>query len=64
MHTNAYGNAYKIWLENLKERDQMEDPGINGWAVLKQILKKHKGNGFIWLRTGTSNNDLWVPLAT
>jgi hypothetical protein len=42
----------------------LEDPGINGGALLKQILKKQNGklwNGFILLRTGISRNDVWVP---
>ena len=62
-HTNKR-YAYKLCLENMKVREHLEDPGINGRALFKQILKKHNGklwNGFILLRTGISRNDLWVP---
>jgi hypothetical protein len=26
----AMRNAYEIWAENLKGRDQLEDPGVDG----------------------------------
>jgi hypothetical protein len=34
-------NAYKSYFENLKGRDHLEEPGINGRLILKLILKKH-----------------------
>jgi hypothetical protein len=33
-------NAYKFWLENLKGRDHLAEPGIYGSIILKQTLKK------------------------
>jgi hypothetical protein len=33
-------NACKILLENLKERDNFRDIGMNGRAVLRLILKE------------------------
>jgi len=53
-HTNNR-YAYKFCVKNLKVREHLDDPGINGRALFKQILKKQNGklwNGFILLRTG------------
>jgi hypothetical protein len=33
-------NAYGIWFENLKARDQLRDPNINGRMILKLLLRK------------------------
>lgn len=38
-HTNNR-YAYKLCSENLKVREHLEDPDINGKALFKQILKK------------------------
>jgi hypothetical protein len=48
-------------LENLKGRDCLEDPGIDGKIVLKYILNKYSvrmWTGFIWLKIGTSGGVL------
>jgi hypothetical protein len=48
-------------LENLKERDLLEDLGIDGRIILNWILGKQGKRvwtGFIWLRTGTSDGFL------
>jgi hypothetical protein len=53
-------NAAKFWLENLKERDHLEDQvyeQVVVYIILKCILEKQGGKlwaGFIWLRTETS----------
>jgi len=46
-----------FWLENVKGRDHLEDLDVDGEITLEWILGKYGGmvwNGFIWLRTGTS----------
>jgi hypothetical protein len=49
-------DAYRGWCGNLKERDGLEDLGIDGTIILKCILKKWNWKawtGFVWLRIGT-----------
>jgi hypothetical protein len=44
-----------FWWGNLRERDHVEDPGIDGRIILKLISEKWDGawTGLIWLRIGT-----------
>jgi len=44
-----------FWWGNLRERDHLEDPDIDGRIVLKWIFRKWDGEawtGLIWLRRG------------
>jgi hypothetical protein len=44
----------KVWLENLKVGDHLEDRAIDERIILEWILKKQEWNmliGFIWFRT-------------
>jgi hypothetical protein len=46
-------NAYRVWLERQKERDQYEDLDVGGTIILKQILEKEYGvvwTVLMWLR--------------
>ena len=39
----------------MREGDRLEDPGVDGWIILRWIFKCDAGTwtGWIWLRTGT-----------
>jgi hypothetical protein len=46
----------KLWSENLRVRDHLEDLDIEGRIILEWILGKFSGKvwtGLIWLRRGT-----------
>lgn len=48
-------------MRNLKEKDQLEDRGIDGSTVLRWMLKKQderKRNGLFWLWSGTDGGHL------
>ena len=53
---SEWRNTYRMWLENLKERDNLEDLGLDGSIILKYFLNKYDARGctgLIWLRIGT-----------
>ena len=44
---------YRVLVGNMRERDHLEDLGVDGSIILKWILKKWDGEartGFIWPR--------------
>jgi hypothetical protein len=34
---------YRFWWGNLRERDHLEDPGLNGWIILRWIFREWDG---------------------
>ena len=55
-----------FWLGNLRERDHLENPGVDGSIILRWIFGKWEGpgTGLIWLRCWTLVNavmNLRVP---
>jgi hypothetical protein len=46
-----------FWWGNLKEREYLEDLGVDGRIILKMIFNKYEGawTGLIWLRTGAKS---------
>jgi hypothetical protein len=50
-----------FWYGNLRERNQLEDPGTDGRIILKWIFRKwdvEVWSGSIWLRIGRSGRYL------
>jgi hypothetical protein len=51
-----------FWWGNLRERDNLEDPGMDRRVILKLIFKKWTDvgalTGLIWLRIGTGSGPL------
>jgi hypothetical protein len=50
-------------LENLRKKDHLKDPGIDGRIILKFIFRKSDWEGgawtgLIWLRIGTGDEHL------
>ena len=58
------GEAYTgFWWGNLRERDHLGDPGVDGRIILSWIFRKLEGvvgTGWSWLRLGTDGGHLWV----
>jgi hypothetical protein len=51
---------YRVLLGNLSERDQLEDPGLDGRVILRWIFRKwnvDSWTGSILLRKGTGGGN-------
>ena len=49
------------WWGNLKERDHLGDPGVDGRKILRWIFRKlnvGEWTGSVWLRKGTGGGHL------
>jgi hypothetical protein len=50
-----------FWWENLSERDQLGDPGVDGKIILRWICRKwdvEVGTGSSWIGIGTGGRHL------
>jgi hypothetical protein len=55
------GGLYRVLVENLRESDHSEDPGLDGSIILRWIFRKWDvgiWTGLIWLRNDTGDGDL------
>ena len=60
-HVVHMGQRRGFWWENLKERDHLEDPGVDGRIILRWTIRKldvRAWTGSKWLRTGTGGGHL------
>jgi hypothetical protein len=53
----------RFWWESLKEKDDLEDRGINGRLVLEWILGKIGWNGVEWIHLA-QDRDQWSALVS
>ena len=53
--------VYRVLVENLRVRDHLEVPGIEGIIILKRIFRKWDGRGADWIGLA-ENRDGWRAL--
>ena len=56
VHIRERRGVYRVLVGNLRERDHLGDPGIDGWIIMRWIFSKLDvvvWTGSSWLRTGT-----------
>jgi len=62
LHVWGTGEAYtEFWWGNLRERDHLEYPGVDGRTILRWIFRKCDVGVWIgsrWLRVGTGGGHL------
>ena len=51
---------YRVLMGKPHERDHLEDPGVDGWIILKLIFKKWYG-AMDWIDLA-QNRDWWLAL--
>jgi hypothetical protein len=54
-HIRERRDVYRVWWGNMRARDHLEDPAVDGRIILRWIFRKwdmRAWTEFIWLRTG------------
>jgi hypothetical protein len=49
-----------FWWGNVRERDQLEDPGIHGRIILRSIFRKWDGGGMDWIELAQDKDRWWA----
>jgi hypothetical protein len=60
-HVALMGSITVFWWGNLRERDYLGDPGVDGRTILRRIFRKWDVGGWIvsiWLTIGTGGGHL------
>jgi len=61
-HVLGRGEAYaELWWGIMRERDHLEDPGVDGRIIIRCIFRKWNvrvWTGLIWLMIGTDGGHL------
>jgi len=55
--------VYRVLVGNLRERDRLGDPGVDGRIILRWIFRKWDvgvWTGLNWLRIGTGGRHLYL----
>ena len=50
-----------FWLENLRERDHLGDPGVDGRIILKWIFRNWYVKGIDWIELA-QDKDRWLAI--
>jgi len=55
--------VYRVLVGNLRERNHLRDPGVDGRIILRCIFRKWDvgaWTGLIWLMIGAGGGHLWM----
>jgi hypothetical protein len=53
----------EFWWENLSERDQVKEPGVDGRIILRWVYRKWIG-GMDWIDLAQDRDRLWALVNT